>query len=227
MSYSQVGQDIHILKYYNGLRDGYFVDIGATNGIAFSNTYLLETKHGWKGICVEPIPSAYDELVKNRKAHCLNRAVFNTTDQEVEFTVAHNHDLSGISSCLDKYNIHNQPKDKEGKEVITVKTITLTDLLDKYKAPSFIHYLSLDTEGSELEILKAMDFTRYTFGRIDVEHNFVEPRRTLMRNLLSAHGYDYIGANQQDDCYAYPTSPSHSHKSTKSSVQFYLRWKGR
>lgn len=223
-SYSQVGQDLEIVKYYNGLRDGYFVDIGATNGIALSNTYLLETQYDWKGICVEPIPSAYEELVKNRKAHCLNRAVYNTTDQEVNFTVAHNHDLSGIYECLDlcKDQIDNGGREQD----IKATTITLTDLLDKYKAPSFIHYLSLDTEGSELEILKAMDFTRYTFGRIDVEHNFMEPRRTLMRNLLSAYGYEYIGANQQDDCYSHAISPKHSHKSTKSSVQFYLRWKG-
>jgi hypothetical protein len=82
-----------------------------------------------------------------------------------------------------------------------VKTLTLTDLLDKAKAPSFIDYLSLDTEGSEFEILRATDFSRYTFGLIDVEHNFVEPRRTEIRNLLLSHGYVYLRENQFDDSY--------------------------
>ena len=230
MSYSQINQDTNIIKFYKGLRDGFFVDIGATDGIAFSNSYLLEINYGWKGICVEPIPSQYEKLVNNRKAHCLNRAVFNTTDQDVEFSIAHNNDLSGITNCLDKYNIYNQPKNEEGKELIKVKTITITDLLDLYKAPSFIHYLSLDTEGSELEILKCLDFDRYTFGRIDVEHNFMEPRRTLMRELLTSHGYVYMCENQQDDCYKYEKkaipSPSHSRKNTGSIYQFFLRPRG-
>ncbi len=223
-SYSQVHQDIDIVNYYKGLRDGFFVDIGATDGIALSNTYLLENVYGWKGICVEPIPSTYERLVKNRTAQCCNRAVYSTTDEEVEFTIADNHDLSGISSCLDKYK---ERIEVEGKEVITATTITLTDLLDKYNAPSFIHYLSLDTEGSELEILRCLDFERYRFGRIDVEHNFVEPRRTLIRTLLYAHGYVYLCANEQDDCYYHITSPSRSHKSKGSSVQSYLRLRGR
>jgi len=228
MSYSQVNQDTKIVEFYKGLRGGYFVDIGATDGIALSNSYLLETKYGWKGICVEAIPSQYEKLVNNRKAHCLNRAVYNTTNQDVEFAIAHNSDLSGIYTCLD---LCKQQIDNEGKNLINVKTITITDLLDLYKAPSFIHYLSLDTEGSELEILKCLDFDRYTFGRIDVEHNFIEPRRTRMRELLTSHGYVYMCANEQDDCYTYDkkviASPSHSRKSTKNISRSYLRYWGR
>ena len=220
MSYSQVHQDIDIVEFYKGLRDGFFVDIGATNGIALSNSYLLEKQYGWKGICVEPIPSTFNELVKNRTASCCNRAVYSTTDEDVEFAIANNHDLSGITECLDKYK---ERIDKEGKEVITVKTIRLTDLLDLYNAPPFIHYLSLDTEGSELEILKSVDFDRYTFGRIDVEHNFVEPRRTLMRNQLTSHGYVYMCANEQDDCYRFLITPIKSRKINRLS---FLRLRG-
>ena len=198
MSYSQVNQDTNIVNFYNGLRDGYFVDIGATNGISFSNSYLLESIYGWKGICVEPNPTKFRELVSNRTSNLCDRAVFNTTDKDVEFIVAYNEDLSGITVCLDKYK---DQIDKKGKKVIMVKTITITDLLDLYSAPSFIHYLSLDTEGSELEILRCLNFDRYAFGRIDVEHNFVEPRRSLIRQLLSTHGYVFMHANQQDDCY--------------------------
>ena len=65
----------------------------------------------------------------------------------------------------------------------------------------FIEYLSLDTEGSEYEILKGFDFSKYTFGYIDVEHNFEEPTRTHIRNLLEENGYIYICENNWDDCY--------------------------
>ena len=61
--------------------------------------------------------------------------------------------------------------------------------------------MSLDTEGSELEILKSVDLTKYIFGLIDVEHNFIEPRRSQIRELLCSNGYTYIKENQWDDCY--------------------------
>lgn len=77
----------------------------------------------------------------------------------------------------------------------------MNDLLEKSNAPLFIDYLSLDTEGSELEILKSVDLQKYTFGLIDVEHNFVEPKRSQIRDLLTSNSYHYIRENNHDDCY--------------------------
>ena len=54
MSTSQFGQDLQVLSFYNGKRDGFFVDIGAYDGKYISNTYMLEKNFDWKGICVEP-----------------------------------------------------------------------------------------------------------------------------------------------------------------------------
>ena len=87
------------------------------------------------------------------------------------------------------------------KTTIDVKTITLLDILNKASAPSFIEYMSLDTEGTEFEILKNFDFEKYTFGLIDVEHNYLEPRRTMIRDLLVSNGYIYLGENKWDDMY--------------------------
>ena len=82
-----------------------------------------------------------------------------------------------------------------------LKSISLNSLIKKYRLGKNIDYISIDTEGSELEILKSVDFTKYTFGLIDVEHNFVEPRRTQIRQLLTSNNYQYIRENQWDDCY--------------------------
>ena len=65
-SYSQLGQDLTVLKFYNDKRDGYFIELGASDGITLSNTYLLEKEFGWKGICAEPVPVKYEALCKNR-----------------------------------------------------------------------------------------------------------------------------------------------------------------
>ena len=105
--------------------------------------------------------------------------------------------FSGLSSTIDR---HRDRVDKN-KETIKVTTLSLTDLLDKYAMPSFIEYLSLDTEGSELDILKTFNFNKYRFGLIDIEHNFIEPRRSQIRQLLKSNGYNFVMANQFDDCY--------------------------
>ena len=206
MSRSQLGQDISVITFYNNKYNGYFVEIGASSGIALSNTYLLETKYNWKGICVEPIPFEYNELVKNRKAICSNLAIYNESNKILKFVIKNFSMCSGLaetmdeSVCIDNV-IHNRGVNYDVDKIIDVKTITLNDLLIKANSPNFIEYLSLDTEGSELEILKSVDFNKYTFGIIDVEHNFVEPRRTNIRNLLETNNYKFNKENKFDDQY--------------------------
>lgn len=73
-----------------------------------------------------------------------------------------------------------------------VDTISLNDLLDKYNAPADIQFLSIDTEGSEFDILEAYDFQRRRIRSICVEHNFVEPKRQSIRSLLINNGYKQV-----------------------------------
>lgn len=199
MSYSQIGQDLEVLKIYNNKTNGFFIDIGANDGIKLSNTYLLEKDYQWKGICVEPNPRIFNLLYTNRpNAICCSKAVYNRSDIAVLFDIFTMNDVfSGIHTDLER-NIIDANKNKYQ---ILVKAITINDLLDMYKAPLFIDYLSLDTEGSEYEILKSVDFGKYTFGIIDVEHNYIEPKRTHIRELLMSKNYEYIGANKWDDRY--------------------------
>jgi len=199
MSYSQIGQDLEVIKFYNNKENGFFVEIGASDGISLSNTYLLETQYKWKGICCEPIPNKFENLVKNRpNSICYNEAVYNSSGLTVIFDIANSCDfLSGISNHID---CHKSTVDAN-KKTIQVQTISLLDVLKNANAPSFIEYMSLDTEGSEFQILQNFDFEKYTFGLIDVEHNYIEPRRTKIRNLLLSKGYIYKGANSCDDMY--------------------------
>ncbi len=196
---SQLGQDLNVLKFYKHKKEGFFVEIGASDGIDLSNTYLLEKTYNWKGICVEPIPYNFEKLIKNRPhSICSRNAVYNTTGEIVQFDIANNYDLlSGISSEIDCH----KARVVANKTTINVETITLVDLLDKHSAPTHIDYLSIDTEGSEYEILRVFNFSKYTFGLIDVEHNYVEPRRSQIRELLTANGYIYLGENKWDDMY--------------------------
>ena len=90
-SYSQIGQDLEVLKRYNNKTDGFFVEIGASDGIELSNTYLLETNFNWKGICVEPIPNRYKLLCQNRpNSVCFDNAVYGVSNAQVIFDIANN-----------------------------------------------------------------------------------------------------------------------------------------
>jgi FkbM family methyltransferase len=201
ISHSQLGQDNKVVEIYKRKRDGYFVEIGASDGVEFSNTCMLEREFGWKGICVEPIEEEFEKLVVNRpNSICLKKAVFSESNRQLQFTIADCKFLSGITDCIDKWKEHTA-----NGRIVTVTTITVNDMLEQCGAPDFIDYLSLDTEGTEFEILKAIDFTKYRFGIIDLEHNYLEPKRSEMRAFLVSKGYVYNGENFVDDQYVHPS----------------------
>jgi len=203
-TFSQLGQDLKVLEFYKHKKEGFFIEIGASDGIKMSNTYLLEKHYNWRGICVEPIQKIYNELRNNRPhSMCCNSAIYSRSGINVTFDVAINNDtLSGISKYISKYY---KTKINSNKVQIIVKTLSFNDLLEKYNAPLFIDYLSLDTEGSELEILKSINFKKYIFGLIDVEHNYIEKTRMRIKKLLTSNGYVFIEENKWDDRYRHKT----------------------
>ena len=204
-NYSQLNQDVEIALLYGRKRGGYFVEVGAHNGIHLSNTKMLEESFGWNGVCAEPNPNLFKELVKNRTAYCSQKAVYSTSGETLEFLMGtddanHTDLLSGITKTLmEGGNLECLKKENVG--TIKVETITLTKLLDEAKMPRFIEYLSIDVEGAEMEVLNGIDFFKYAFGRIDVEHNYQEPHRTNMRTFLEGKGYSFFHENQWDDAY--------------------------
>jgi FkbM family methyltransferase len=198
-SYSQLGQDIDVLKVYNYKKNGFFIEIGANDGVTLSNTYLLEKDYDWRGICVEPLPDKKDKLIANRpKSICIHKAAYNKSGFLLDFVITEKNDLfSGLSNDIVNFSEGVYEK----KNTVKIETISLNDILEANNAPRFIEYLSIDTEGSEFEILSELDFNKYIFGLIDVEHNWIEPRRTQIYNLLTANGYTYLRPNKFDDTY--------------------------
>lgn len=193
---SQFGQDRHVIeKIYKNKKNGYFVEIGAYDGINMSNTLLLEKKYNWKGICIECNPLYFKQLINNRP-NCNNceYAVFSEDDKIMPFI---NDDTGGCSGFVDT-NSHTHILNKS---IIDVKTKKLTTILTNFNAPNFIEFLSIDTEGSEFDILNAHDFDKYIFGYICVEHNFIEKNRKKIRELLENKGYIFYRENNVDDDY--------------------------
>jgi len=166
-----------------GDRPGYFVEAGAHDGIGDSQTKWLEDR-GWTGICVEP-SSAFGLLARSRRCRVDSRCLWSADGQAVRFwEVAGNGiELSGVAGCF------ADAWDRSKGRSVQKLTVTLKTLLAEHNAPPVFEYLCLDTEGSELEILGAHDFTSYRFLAASIEHNGVEPKRTLTRRLLADLGY--------------------------------------
>lgn len=199
MSYSQFGQDLHVLhKIYNSKKNGFFVEVGAYDGITDSNTYLMEKDYNWKGIVVECNPKWSENIIRNRNCIFFPYAVYNKNDAILPFYNT-GHGLSGLVETNHHQDI------KTWAPIINVYTKTLTTILNNANSPKFIDYLSLDTEGSEYEILKTHDFDKYLFGYICVEHNNQLENRKNIRELLESKGYIFYRENRVDDEYIHKT----------------------
>ncbi|WP_431237360.1 FkbM family methyltransferase [Mycolicibacterium aichiense] len=184
-SQSQYRQDLFVLSQLDFTNGGFFVEFGATDGIGLSNTYLLEKEFGWTGILAEPARTWHTALRSNRTATIETRCVWKDSDSMLDFNEVDNAGLSTIASYSD-IDLH-QPARRHGT-AYTVATISLSDLLEKHNAPKVIDFLSIDTEGSEFEILSSFDFSKHSFRVITCEHNHT-PMRGEIFKLLTDNGY--------------------------------------
>lgn len=184
-SSAQILQDLWVWYELDGLRDGFFVEFGATNGRTNSNTWLLEHRFGWKGILAEPNVHWHADLKRNRSATIDTRCVAETSGQTVEFLSPDDPELSTMVSYSAADHFADVRRDAPR---CTVETISLEDLLVAHAAPTRIDYMSVDTEGSELEILSAFDFGRWDVRLLSVEHNNTG-REQDFDKLLAPHGY--------------------------------------
>ncbi len=184
-SKAQNRQDLFALAALGLKRNGFFVDFGATDGVDLSNSYMLEQDYGWTGILAEPARCWHEAIAKNRKSPVETKCVWSKTGATVTFNETDVAELSTISA-YSELDGHVAGR-KDGK-TYEVETISLNDLLEKYHAPEVIDFLSIDTEGSEYDILSNLDFGKYQFRVISCEHNYT-PMRDKIFDLLSSHGY--------------------------------------
>jgi FkbM family methyltransferase len=182
-SYAQRFQDLWALWECGFQQSGYFVEFGALGGRDFSNTFLLE-QLGWNGVVAEPHPAFEQRLRRNRHCHISTKCVYDESGRRVTFHAVRGRPaLSTIAGFGDDDWAHLRA-DHVAHEV---ETISLNDLLLESAAPPRIEFMSIDTEGSELRILEAFDFTGFAIACISVEHN--DHHREALKSILAEHGY--------------------------------------
>jgi len=206
-SYSQMNQDIILYeKYFHKLNGpGVFVDVGAHDGICLSNTYLYEQKFGWTGLCFEPIPSVFDKLKNARTSKCYQTAVFNKNDEKIAFLCISGYPemLSGILDT--QHPEHLTRIDKEigesggCKTIIDVNTITLERALSENNI-THVNYLSIDTEGSELQVFQGINFDNVFIDVIEVEKNY-PGQFVAVKDFLVSKGFRHEFSIQWDEIF--------------------------
>jgi FkbM family methyltransferase len=184
-SKSQILQDLWVGFELAEKRGGFFVEFGATNGLTNSNTWLLENHFGWSGILAEPNAVWHAELSRNRRCVIDRRCVYSESGQTVSFVSPDDPELSAISVTGGRDHFAGV---RQAAATFDVETISLNDLLDEYHAPDVIDYMSVDTEGSEFEILEGFDFTKRHIRLLSVEHNNT-PQEAKIDQLLTKHNF--------------------------------------
>lgn len=205
--YSQNGQDKFLNEnIFNGKKNGVFFDIGAHDGISYSNTYYLEKELGWTGICVEPQKKIFEALRQNRKCICLNGCVYDK-DGEAEFLQVNGPSemLSGLVATYEERQLERANSEIAALggnlETYKVPTFSFNTLCHTHKI-NHIDLLSVDTEGSEKKILEAIDFDKIDISVIIAESNFVfVDQIDPVRNFLETKGYVFVKYVGQDGIY--------------------------
>jgi len=186
--FSQYRQDKFInWVVFNNKSDGFFVDIGAHDGVSLSNTYFFEKERGWKGVCFEPNPIVFNKLCQNRNSINHNCCV-GSDDSIVDFWQIEGaaEMLSGIKIYYDKDHLSRINKENavSGGTIneikVPVKPLNSFPELQK----KVIDYVSLDTEGNELSVLQSIDFSELDIKTFSVENNYhnLELDRILKEN---------------------------------------------
>jgi FkbM family methyltransferase len=205
---SQLGQDRIVDEYLQGKRNGVFVDIGAYDGVTFSNTLMLETERDWTGVCIEPLPDICAELQKNRRCVCVQACVGNREESEVEFLAvqseaARTRMLSGVLSEYEPRHLARVDDELNefggSKCVIRVPMRHLHAVLLEHGIGD-VDYLSIDTEGSELLILRSTILSAMGNPCITVENNYDDPS---IDAVMREQGYRLHTTIEWDRFYVY------------------------
>lgn len=154
MFYSQQGEDRFIYEKYLNYKNGFFIELGAMDGIQYSNTLFFENNLNWKGALIEPTLQ-YNSLIKNRPlCYNFNYAV-STTEGEIEFIG--DGALGGIVETMSDWHLKGWKLEQKYKPV-KVKCKPISKIIENLKI-DMVDLFSIDVEGGEIEVLKTFDWS--------------------------------------------------------------------
>lgn len=192
LSYSQRLQDLWVLYEIGKDTGGTFLDFGAGNGRDSSNSFILHRKFGWTGLLIEP----NDDYADNLDHHVSTGVTWVTgvavgpedSKGRVDFVVSSDPSISTLHYTSD---LEGGLQRLFPSEIRQVEMWSLQKTLNLYFKDRPVTYLSIDTEGSEYDILSSYfaNPEAKKFECITVEHNYNHEARQKIRFLLVSQGY--------------------------------------
>lgn len=177
--YSQYGEDIVLSKLLRGTKKGFYIDIGANHPSILSNTKYFYEK-GFRGINIEPNPNLIENFYAQRSEDINLNVGISPIDGELTFYILEADTLSTFSQ-----EVANEScivyKTKITEE-IKVKTVPLIKIIEKYAPEKTIDFMSIDTEGYDLEVLQSNDWEKYRPRFIIIEIN--QDSKNILKFML-------------------------------------------
>ena len=192
---SQLYQDMFAEFIVGNSFEKTFLEFGATDGLHLSNTYSLEKFSNWSGVLAEPDTQWHNNLKLNRpNTKIIHDCVWKKSNETLDFISSAQGELSTIESF--KYSDQDSmPANSKNRNQITkkiqVKTISLDDLINIEFNSTSPSYISIDTEGSEYEILKSFDFDNFKPKVFTIEHNHSNLEKQI-DELLEKNNFERI-----------------------------------
>jgi len=196
---AQHGEDRWLERHFRNASDGVFVEVGAHDGLTFSNTYRLETL-GWRGVLVEPDPDRAAACRVNRpQAHVFECACLGpSAPPEITFHKVVEFDAMSTATMTD---FHESRLRESGysTRTTTVRARTLDTLLEE-AGLLHVDFVSIDVEEGELEVLRGFDICRWKPRVVMIESNGAE-RKPEIREYFNARGYTFLRTIVINDIY--------------------------
>jgi FkbM family methyltransferase len=201
----QYKQDKLLNYLFHGKTMGTFVDIGAHDGVTFSNSIFFEKHKNWSGVCVEPIPEVFEKLKQTRSCTCIQGCISSKQGVEkflrIKADIVDTEMLSGLVADYDEKHISRIEKEiqehKGSKEEIEVKCYDINVILQQ-EGQKRIDFFTIDTEGNEFKILQTIHFDQFDIDIVLVENNYKDVE---MRLFMEEKGYTLIHRIGHDDIY--------------------------
>ncbi len=213
MYYSQSKEDIFLNEnIFRNKQNGVYIELGALDGVEYSNTKFFEDSLNWKGILIEPHPEKFKLLQINRPNNFLFNNLVSCHKEPLEFRyfVDQCAAVSGVENTLSQHHFdtffenNNEWFKSLSQNKIFIKPASLTEIV-KSTNITHIDLLSLDVEGHEYEVLKSWDFS-IPIDIILIETLGVQPEKDeLCREILIKNNYKFITKHEHNEIFAIET----------------------
>jgi len=210
MYYSQCQEDIFLNQnIFKNKQNGVYIELGALDGVLYSNTKFFEDSLNWKGILIEPHPEKFKLLEKNRPNNFLfnNLVSCHKEPLELRYFVDCHAAVSGVENTLSQHHFdtyfesNNEWNKSLQQNKMFMKPKSLTEIVKSTKL-THIDLLSLDVEGHEYEVLKSWDFS-IPIDIILIETLGVQPEKDeLCREILIQNNYKFITNYKHNEIFA-------------------------